>query len=102
MEAFFDNGTNVLNTHICAAHDNSVIYTITTTFGFWGRRLVTILKDANPPPGESPTVGAINWKERYFEIHAHRRIISEIKATERLSVRRCVATHGPPRLMILK
>ncbi|KAK2464487.1 hypothetical protein APHAL10511_003466 [Amanita phalloides] len=86
MEAIFDNKTNVLDTHIRATHDNSVIYTVTTTFGFWGRKQVTILKDANPPPGESPVVGAINWKERYFEVHAHRKVLSEIKKKEQISL----------------
>ena len=88
MEAIFDNGTNLLNAHLSAAHDGSAIYTVTTTFGFWGKKLVTILKDANPPPGESPTVGAINWNGRYFEVHGHRRPLSEIKRKEPISVKR--------------
>ncbi|KAF8630698.1 hypothetical protein AX17_005358 [Amanita inopinata Kibby_2008] len=79
MEATFDNRTNVLNAHIRATHDNSIIYTVSTTFGLWGRKLITVLKDANPPPDEPTIVGAINWKDRYFEVHAHRRPLSEIK-----------------------
>ncbi|KAF8624258.1 hypothetical protein AX15_005963 [Amanita polypyramis BW_CC] len=86
MEAFFDTRNNVLNAHICATRDSSAIYTVTTSFGFLGSKLVTILKDANPPPGESPTVGAINWKDRYFEVHAHRKPISEIKRKDRVSI----------------
>ncbi|KAF8634244.1 hypothetical protein AX15_001001, partial [Amanita polypyramis BW_CC] len=86
MEAFFDTGNNVLNAHICVTRDSSTVYTVTTSFGLWDRKLATILKDANPPPGESPVVGAINWKERYFEVHAHRRPISDIKKKERISI----------------
>ncbi|KAM6503879.1 hypothetical protein JOM56_000822 [Amanita muscaria] len=88
MEAVFDNGTNLLNAHICAQHDNSIIYSATTTFGFWGQKMVTFLKDANPPLGESATVGAINWKERYFEVYAQRRPISEIKRKEPISIQK--------------
>ncbi|KIL58212.1 hypothetical protein M378DRAFT_170855 [Amanita muscaria Koide BX008] len=90
MEAVFDNGTNLLNAHICARHDNSIIYSVTTTFGFWGQKMVTFLKDANPPLGESATVGAINWRERYFEVYAQRRPISEIKRKEPISIQNVV------------
>jgi hypothetical protein len=88
MEAVFDNGTNLLNAHIRTKHDNSIIYSVTTSFGFWGKKLVTFLKDANPPPGESTTVGAINWKERYFEVYAQRRPMSEIKQKEPISIQK--------------
>ncbi|PFH49398.1 hypothetical protein AMATHDRAFT_147696 [Amanita thiersii Skay4041] len=81
MEATFDNRTNVLSANIRTAHDDSVIYSIKTTFGLWGRKLVTVLKDANPLPDEPVIVGAINWKDHYFEIHGHRRSLSSLKRT---------------------
>jgi len=81
MEATFDNKTNVLNARIRAIHDDSVIYTLRTTFGFHGRKL-TILHDANPIPGSSGVVGAIHWQEKTLEVHGHKKRFSELKRHE--------------------
>lgn len=78
MEATFDNQTNLLSCNIRSSVDNSIIYTITTSHNLWGRT-VTLLKDANPALGDSPIVGAIYWRERLFEVHGHRKSISDIK-----------------------
>lgn len=78
MEASFDNKTNLLNANIRSSVDNSIIYTISTSHNLWGRT-ITILKDANPLLGDSPIVGAIYWRERLFEVHGHRKSISDIK-----------------------
>ncbi|KAJ7064896.1 hypothetical protein C8F01DRAFT_779538 [Mycena amicta] len=78
MEAAFDNKSNVLNAHIRAVHDNSILYTVRTTFGYRGRK-DTILCDANPVPGASATVGAIHWQDKTLEIMGHRKPYSELK-----------------------
>ncbi|KAJ6612655.1 hypothetical protein B0H10DRAFT_2051367 [Mycena sp. CBHHK59/15] len=78
MEATFDNKTNVLNARIRAVHDNSVIYSLRTTFGFRGRK-DTILVDENPAPGATTIVGAIHWQEKTLEIFGHKKSWSELK-----------------------
>ncbi|KAK6988194.1 hypothetical protein R3P38DRAFT_3445070 [Favolaschia claudopus] len=69
MEAFFDNKTNILNARICAKLDGSEMYTVETKFDFHGR-IQTILRDRNPVLSGSSSVGvgAINWKEKIFEV----------------------------------
>ncbi|KAF8871716.1 hypothetical protein BD779DRAFT_440506 [Infundibulicybe gibba] len=78
MEAIFDNETNILNAQIRVTHDNSVLYSVVTSFNLWGRKY-TILKDENPIPGDSRIAGIIHWRERMFEIRGQRRSFSEIK-----------------------
>ncbi|KAJ7461843.1 hypothetical protein B0H11DRAFT_1735989 [Mycena galericulata] len=78
MEATFDNKTNVVNARIRAIHDNSVIYSLRTSFGFRGRR-DTILCDENPAPGAATTVGAIHWQEKTLEISGHKKSCSELR-----------------------
>jgi hypothetical protein len=78
MEATFDNKTNILNARICAAHDNSVIYTLRTNFGFRGRK-DTLLFDENPVPGAAPAVGAIHWQEKTLEVSGHKKSCAELK-----------------------
>lgn len=78
MQATFDNKTNLLSANIRSSVDNSILYSITTSHNLWGRT-VTLLKDANPAPGDSPIVGAIYWRERLFMIHGHRKSIDDIK-----------------------
>jgi len=78
MEAVFDNKTNVLNASIRNSHNNSIVYTVTTTNSMWGRG-TTYLKDSNPAYGSAPISAAIHWKDRTFEIHGQRKPISDIK-----------------------
>ncbi|KAJ7634719.1 hypothetical protein FB45DRAFT_909653 [Roridomyces roridus] len=79
MEASFDNKTNILNARIRATHDNSVIYTLRTTFGYRGRK-DTILHDENPAPGAaSSAVGAIHWQEKTLEIYGHKKSCAEVR-----------------------
>ncbi|KAK7018153.1 hypothetical protein R3P38DRAFT_2981525 [Favolaschia claudopus] len=60
MEAFFDNKTNILNTRICAKLDASELYTVETKLG----------------------VGAINWKEKTFEVRGEKRKYHELRRTK--------------------
>ncbi|KAJ7223337.1 hypothetical protein GGX14DRAFT_657946 [Mycena pura] len=85
MEAFFDNKTNIINARICAVLDEAVMYTAETKFEFQGR-VRTILLDENPLPGTGAAgapavVGAINWKDKSFEVHGHRRKCAELRRT---------------------
>lgn len=81
MEAFFDNKTNIVNARICAVLDEAVMYSVQTKFEFQGR-VRTILRDENPLPGSpSAVVGAINWKEKTFEVHGQKRKYDEIRRT---------------------
>ncbi|KAJ7158396.1 hypothetical protein C8R43DRAFT_1095956, partial [Mycena crocata] len=75
MEATFDNKTNVLNARIRAVHDNSVIYTLRTNFGFRGRK-DTLLCDENPAPGATST-------EKTLEIFGHKKSCFELKKKSR-------------------
>ncbi|KAJ7037870.1 hypothetical protein C8F04DRAFT_384042 [Mycena alexandri] len=80
MEATFDNKTNVLNANIRAVHDNSIIYSLRTSFGYRGRK-DTILCDENPAPGHgtAAAVGAIHWQEKTLEIFGHKKSCAELK-----------------------
>ena len=78
MEAKFDNKTNVLNAKIRTTHDDTVIYSVTTSEGLWGRRY-TFLKDANPALGDSTTVGVIHWNEKIFEVCGHKKSLTDIR-----------------------
>ena len=78
MEAKFDNANNVLTANVRIAHDQSILYTISTNQTAW-KREKTYLKDANPALGESPTAGVIHWQEKMFEVHGVRRPISELR-----------------------
>jgi hypothetical protein len=78
MEATFDNKTNILNAQIRAVHDNSVIYSLRTSFGYRGRK-DTILWDENPALGAAATVGAIHWQEKTLEISGHKKNCSDLK-----------------------
>jgi hypothetical protein len=78
MQATFDNKINLLSAHIRSSVDDSILYSVTTSHNLWGRT-VTLLKDANPAPGNSPIVGAIYWRERLFMVHGHRKSIDDIK-----------------------
>ncbi|KAJ7792395.1 hypothetical protein B0H14DRAFT_169391 [Mycena olivaceomarginata] len=79
MEATFDNKTNVLNARI-RTHDNSVIYTLRTSFGYRGRK-DTVLWDENPPAGAgaAAVAGAIHWQEKSLEVGGHRKSCKELK-----------------------
>ncbi|KAJ7599263.1 hypothetical protein C8J56DRAFT_916244 [Mycena floridula] len=84
MEAVFNNKNNVLNAEICALHDNSVMYSLQTTFG-WGGRKITILRDTNPGTGgtsNSHIVGAIHWQDKTMEVNGQRKKFSDIKRHE--------------------
>lgn len=81
MECVFDNKTNVLNANVLAAHDNSILYTIRSDYGLWGRKTTTLL-DANPMFGCPEIAGVIHWKDRLFEVHGQRKRYSEIKSNE--------------------
>ncbi|KAJ6584207.1 hypothetical protein B0H10DRAFT_2052346 [Mycena sp. CBHHK59/15] len=79
MEAYFDNKTNVLNARICAVLDDSVMYSVQTTFEFKGRRR-TVLRDENPLPGVASSIaGAINWTEKTFDILGHKKAHEEVR-----------------------
>ncbi|KAF8816008.1 hypothetical protein BYT27DRAFT_6483579 [Phlegmacium glaucopus] len=80
MEATFDNDSNVLNARLHASHDNSIIYSISTTsHTLWGPQY-TYLRDTNPVLGGEPiTVGTIDWREKTFEIRGERKSIENIK-----------------------
>ena len=79
MEAIFDNKADVLNAKLHASHDNSIIYTVSTSQTLWGRTY-TYLRDTNPAlGGESTIVGAINWRKKTFEILGQRKSIRDIK-----------------------
>ncbi|KAJ7067097.1 hypothetical protein C8F01DRAFT_1247498 [Mycena amicta] len=80
MEAFFDNKTNIVNARICAVLDQAVMYTVETKFEFQGR-LRTVLRDENPIPGANAIVGAINWRDKSFEVAAQRRKLDEVRRT---------------------
>ena len=86
MEAVFDNKNNVVNAQIRAVHDNSIIYSIQSTFSWSGRKL-TVLRDANPGPEfqarrENPIVGAIHWQEKIIEVQGHKKKFGEVKRRE--------------------
>ncbi|KAF7368368.1 hypothetical protein MVEN_00158500 [Mycena venus] len=83
MEAFFDNKTNIINARICAVLDDAVMYSLQTKFEFQGR-VRTVLRDENPLLGtNSPSaiVGAINWKEKTFEVLGQKRKYDELRRT---------------------
>jgi hypothetical protein len=81
MEAIFDDTGNVLNTKIRTRHDNSVIYTVKTEQSIWRGRIVTYLRDKNPLGGDnrSVVVGAINWKQKAFEIMGVRHKLGDVR-----------------------
>jgi hypothetical protein len=83
MEALFDNKNNVLNANLISVHSDAMLYTIQSTFGFRGRK-ITVIRDANPPPGQSQTLsaGAILWGEKMIEVGGVRKKISDIKRRE--------------------
>jgi hypothetical protein len=107
MDASFDNDSNLLNAHIRINHDQSIIYSLKTTFGFRGRK-VTVLKDENPiflsdsnlsslnelllNPTSFGTgtgggvaeevVGQIYWREKVFEVSGVRKKVKEIRRVE--------------------
>ncbi|KAJ7775974.1 hypothetical protein DFH07DRAFT_798933 [Mycena maculata] len=82
MEAFFDNKTNIINARICAVLDSAVMYSLETKFDFQGR-VRTVLRDENAvgSPSRSAAVAVINWKDKTFEIHGHKRPWQELKRT---------------------
>ncbi|KAJ7144437.1 hypothetical protein C8R44DRAFT_548935, partial [Mycena epipterygia] len=81
MEAFFDNKTNIINARVCAVLDGAPMYSLETRFAFQGR-VRTVLRDENPLPRAAATVGAINWRERSFEIGGRKKKYEEIRRTE--------------------
>ena len=83
MEAYFDNQGDVLNAHIRVPRDDSIIYTIKTTFGLRGR-MVTVLRDENPAllGGKPAVVGYINWREKTMDVCGVRRKVKDIRRTE--------------------
>ncbi|KAG7091594.1 hypothetical protein E1B28_010615 [Marasmius oreades] len=78
MEVTFDNRGNVLNAKLHTTVDDTVIYTLETTYGFRGRR-TTVLKDCNPAPGRSATVGTINWREKIIEVNGMKKKVGDVK-----------------------
>ncbi|KAJ7662583.1 hypothetical protein DFH06DRAFT_355621 [Mycena polygramma] len=88
MEAYFDNKTNITNARIRTVRDDAPMYAVQTSFAFQGR-VRTVLRDENPLPGTTPSpdststiVGAINWKERSFEVRGQRRKYEELRRKE--------------------
>ncbi|KAJ7662568.1 hypothetical protein DFH06DRAFT_1042591, partial [Mycena polygramma] len=94
MEAYFDNKTNITNARIRTMRDDAPMYAVQTSFAFQGR-VRTVLRDENPLPslsssysspdstdGGAVIVGAINWKERSFEVRAQRRRYDEVRRKE--------------------
>jgi hypothetical protein len=81
MEAFFDNKTNILNAHIRAAHDKSILYILKSDTSLLGRKVTTV-EDANPLIGNSAIVGLIHWQEKIFEVLGEKKKYSEIKRQE--------------------
>lgn len=82
MQATFDNSTNLLNSNIRAAHDDSKIYTVRTTSTFLRGRKLTVLIDTNPLVGNA-IVGAIHWQDRLLEVHGERRKWKGLKRREK-------------------
>ncbi|KAF9257840.1 hypothetical protein L218DRAFT_909998 [Marasmius fiardii PR-910] len=78
MEVTFDNKSNVLTAKLHTTVDDAVVYTLETSYGFRGRR-ITILKDANPAPGQSTTVGALNWREKTIEVNGLKKKVGDVK-----------------------
>ncbi|KAJ7662563.1 hypothetical protein DFH06DRAFT_987163 [Mycena polygramma] len=88
MEAYFDNKTNITNARIRTVRDDAPMYAVQTSFAFQGR-VRTVLRDENPLLPASSTspstdagaviVGAINWKERSFEVRGQRRKYEEVR-----------------------
>ncbi|KIJ92944.1 hypothetical protein K443DRAFT_684900 [Laccaria amethystina LaAM-08-1] len=70
--------SRVLNAKIRTTHDDTVIYSVTTSEGLWGRRY-TFLKDANPALGDSTTVGVIHWNEKILEVCGHKKSLKDIR-----------------------
>ncbi|KAJ7642613.1 hypothetical protein DFH06DRAFT_1214000 [Mycena polygramma] len=97
MEAYFDNKTDITNARIRTVRDDAPIYAVQTSFAFQGR-VRTVLRDENPLPSLSSSssysspdststststiVGAINWKERSFEVRGQRRKYEEVRRKE--------------------
>ncbi|KAJ7662574.1 hypothetical protein DFH06DRAFT_1088205 [Mycena polygramma] len=91
MEAYFDNKTNITNARIRTVRDDAPMYAVQTSFAFQGR-VRTVLRDENPlpslsspyssPDSTSTIVGAINWKERSFEVRGQRRKYEEVRRKE--------------------
>ncbi|KAF9464004.1 hypothetical protein BDZ94DRAFT_532250 [Collybia nuda] len=81
MEAYFDNKNNVLNARIRISRDDSVVYSISTTFGLRGRK-ITVLRDDNPTIGGPAIVGIFHWKEGAFEIHGQKKMIKDMRRIE--------------------
>ncbi|KAH9485877.1 hypothetical protein JR316_0002792 [Psilocybe cubensis] len=83
MEAIFDNKANVLDAKIRTAHDNSVIYSISTDQTTWSKTY-TYVRDMNPAGREDPiVVGIINWDKKTFEVNGHRKTLKEIRRKPR-------------------
>jgi len=80
MEAIFDNKANILNSKLHAAHDGSIIYSVTTDQTLWGRTY-TYLRDTNPALGREVLgiVGVINWRAKTFEIGGIRKRIDDVR-----------------------
>ncbi|KAJ7662577.1 hypothetical protein DFH06DRAFT_987198 [Mycena polygramma] len=96
MEAYFDNKTNITNARIRTVRDDAPMYAVLASFAFQGR-VRTVMRDENPlpstsyPSSTSPStgtdagaviVGAINWKERSFEVRGQRWKYEEVRRKE--------------------
>jgi hypothetical protein len=81
MDAYFDNNSNILNANIRVAHDNSVIYSLRTSFGLSGRKS-TVLRDENPAFGRPCVVAVIHWKEKMFEVFGVKKRVSNVQRKE--------------------
>ncbi|GLB38105.1 hypothetical protein LshimejAT787_0411560 [Lyophyllum shimeji] len=82
MDAYFDNGGNILNCSVRVRRDHSAVYTLSTTKGLKGRK-ATLLRDENPQAsparGKPECVGFILWREKAVGVFGQRRSVREVR-----------------------
>ncbi|GLB45836.1 hypothetical protein LshimejAT787_3200070 [Lyophyllum shimeji] len=82
MDAYFDNGGNILNCSVRVRRDRSVAYTLSTTKELKGRK-VKLLRDEDPcsssSRGKSECVGFISWREKAVGVFGQRRRVREVR-----------------------
>lgn len=83
MDAFFD-APNICNAHLCAASDNTILYTLHTTYSTLGSRPKrTRLEYPAPPPPRGaplpPAAGEIDWRARTIALAGTVRPIDALK-----------------------
>lgn len=62
INAMFDN-RNILAAHIRWGPAQTILYTIHTEYGMFGRRITTLTST------DGMEVGAILWRDRLFRVH---------------------------------